>query len=97
MATRSSASADFGVGRRSKRQRRPESQRHERRQPLEIHQLLPKTNCKACGESTCFSYALKLAAGQVEPGQCTPLIEEEAYEQQKGELEALLEAKWPTL
>ena len=75
----------------------PDTTSHERRQPLEIHQLLPKTNCKACDESTCFSYALKLAAGQVELSQCTPLVEVKEYEQQKGELEALLEAKWPTL
>ena len=75
----------------------PDTTSHERRQPLEIHQLLPKTNCKECGESTCFSFALKLAAGQVELNQCTPIIDDEAHREQKGQLESLCESKWPTM
>ena len=33
---------------------------------LEIYKLLPKTNCKDCGFSTCLAFALQLAAKKVE-------------------------------
>ena len=75
----------------------PDATTHERLQPLEILRSLPRTNCKACGESTCFSFALKLAAGQTQLEQCTPLYDDPAFEEQKGRLDALLAAKWPTL
>lgn len=53
----------------------PDTTVHERRQPLELYKLLPRTNCGACGEATCFNFALKLAAGQAELRACTPLYE----------------------
>ena len=28
---------------------------------LQIHKLLPKTNCKECGSNTCLAFAMKLA------------------------------------
>ncbi len=59
---------------------------HERLQPLELYRLLPGTNCKACGEATCFNLALKLAAGQVELAACTPLMQEPAYEERRARL-----------
>jgi len=31
---------------------------------IEIFKLLPKTNCKDCGEPTCLAFAMKLAAGK---------------------------------
>ena len=75
----------------------PDTTTHERLQPLELHGLLPRTNCKVCGESTCFSFALKLAAGQVQLEQCTPLYEDADFSEQRGRLESLLATKWPTL
>jgi ArsR family metal-binding transcriptional regulator len=71
----------------------PDTTTRENLQPLELYRLLPKTNCKACGESTCFSFALKLAAGQVDLSQCKPLYAERRYEEQKEQLEFLLETK----
>ena len=44
---------------------------------LEIFKLLPKTNCKECGEPTCLAFALKLAAGKAELNAC-PYISKEA-------------------
>ncbi|PWH19512.1 MAG: hypothetical protein DDG58_04850 [Ardenticatenia bacterium] len=41
--------------------------------PMEVYQLLPKTNCGQCGQPTCFTFALKLVAGQKEPEDCPPL------------------------
>ncbi len=71
----------------------PDSTSRENLQPLELYRLLPKTNCKMCGESSCFSFALKLAAGQVQIRQCTPLYAESGHEEKKTQLEALLAAK----
>jgi ArsR family metal-binding transcriptional regulator len=75
----------------------PDATMHERRQPLELFRLLPQTNCKRCGEETCFAFALKLAAGQSELEGCTPLYEEQSYVDRRAQLEALLARKWPTL
>ncbi len=33
--------------------------------------LLPGTNCGACGQPGCLPFAEKLVAGEVDPGQCT--------------------------
>jgi ArsR family metal-binding transcriptional regulator len=74
----------------------PDATLHERRQPLELFHLLPKTNCKQCGEETCFAFALKLAAGQAELEGCTPLYEDQAHHGQRVQLEDLLANKWPT-
>ncbi len=43
---------------------------------IEIFKLLPKTNCKECGEPTCLAFAMKLAAGRAELALC-PYISEE--------------------
>ena len=44
---------------------------------LEIYKLLPKTNCKDCGFSTCLAFALQLAAKKAELKKC-PHVSEEA-------------------
>jgi len=46
---------------------------------IEIFKLLPKTNCKECGEPTCLAFAMKLAAGKAELTAC-PYVSEEAKE-----------------
>ncbi len=71
----------------------PDSTMRENLQPLELYRLLPKTNCKECGESTCFSFALKLAAGQVELGLCGSLFAENQYSEQLARLELQLRTK----
>jgi len=71
----------------------PDTTTRENLQPLELYRLLPRTNCKACGESTCFSFALKLAAGQVKVEQCTPLYSEDDKEPQRAQVESLLKTK----
>ena len=44
---------------------------------LEIYKLLPKTNCKECGQPTCLAFAMKLAAKQADLSAC-PYVSEEA-------------------
>jgi len=43
---------------------------------IEIFKLLPKTNCKECGEPTCLAFAMKLAAGKAELSACPYVAEE---------------------
>jgi len=43
---------------------------------IEIFKLLPKTNCKECGDPTCLAFAMKLAAGKAELSAC-PYVSEE--------------------
>lgn len=43
---------------------------------LEILKLLPKTNCRQCGEPTCMVFAARVAEGAKGPEDCPPLDEE---------------------
>lgn len=44
---------------------------------LDIYKLLPKKNCKECGDPTCLTFAMKLAQGKAEPDAC-PYLDDEA-------------------
>ena len=44
---------------------------------LEILKLLPKTNCRECGQPTCMVFAVKIAEGAKGPEDCPALEEEE--------------------
>ncbi len=44
---------------------------------MEIYQLLPRTNCKQCGKSTCMAFAAALLSGEMGVDDCPPLKEEE--------------------
>jgi acetyl-CoA decarbonylase/synthase complex subunit gamma len=37
---------------------------------LDIYKLLPKKNCKECGDPTCLTFAMKLAGGKAEVDLC---------------------------
>ena len=53
----------------------PDHSARQRPTPMAIYKLLPNTNCKGCGEPTCYSFALKLAASQKELADCPQLVE----------------------
>jgi ArsR family metal-binding transcriptional regulator len=53
----------------------PDLDTHQRPALMQVYKLLPKTNCKACGEPTCFTFALRLAAAQVKVDSCPVLFE----------------------
>ncbi|HET7091290.1 MAG TPA: (Fe-S)-binding protein [Anaerolineae bacterium] len=53
----------------------PDYETHQRPTPMAVYKLLPQTNCKQCGEPTCFTFALKLAASQKTMADCPPLFE----------------------
>jgi len=61
----------------------------QRPTPMAIFKLLPGTNCKACGQPTCFNFALQLAAGQQKLAECPPLLEP-AYADRLAQLRALV-------
>ncbi len=63
----------------------------ERKRPttMAIYKLLPKTNCRACGEPTCYSFALKLTAGKVILQDC-PVLSDPLYAINLAKLEELL-------
>ncbi|MEM2134088.1 MAG: acetyl-CoA decarbonylase/synthase complex subunit gamma [Candidatus Jordarchaeaceae archaeon] len=46
-----------------------------RLKPLDIYNLLPKTNCKECGEDTCMAFAYKLINHEVELEVCKPILD----------------------
>lgn len=49
---------------------------------LDIFKLLPKTNCKKCGEPTCMAFAAKLNKIEGKVDEC-PTLNEDAYQESK--------------
>lgn len=54
----------------------PSYQGAPRPQLIEILKLLPKTNCRQCGEPTCMVFAARVAEGAKGVEDCPPLIGE---------------------
>ena len=46
---------------------------------IQILKMLPKTNCGECGIPTCLAFGMKVAAGQIEIGEC-PYVSDEVKE-----------------
>jgi len=67
----------------------PDFEMRQRPTPMALFKLLPGTNCKACGQPTCFTFALKLAAGQQKLEECPPLLEP-GYADRLAQLRALV-------
>jgi len=42
--------------------------------PIDVYMLLPKTNCKECGEDNCMAFATKVVNREVSIDQCSPLL-----------------------
>ena len=53
----------------------PDLETHQRPGLMAVYKLLPQTNCKQCGEPTCYSFAIKLVASQKKLADCLPLNE----------------------
>ena len=45
--------------------------------PIDVYMLLPKTNCKECGEENCMAFAAKLVNREVSLERCPSLLKEE--------------------
>jgi len=59
--------------------------------PLDVYGLLPRLNCRECGERTCMAFAFSLLLGLRELEQCSRL-REEAYAEGGRRLAELLAA-----
>jgi ArsR family metal-binding transcriptional regulator len=49
---------------------------YERRRvvdPLDVYELLPKLNCRACGQASCWTFAFELLFGDQTLAGCPPL------------------------
>jgi ArsR family metal-binding transcriptional regulator len=67
----------------------PDLTTRQRPTSMAIFKLLPQTNCKQCGEPTCYTFALKLAASQRKLDDCPPLAEAQ-YADKRCELEIII-------
>jgi ArsR family metal-binding transcriptional regulator len=67
----------------------PDSTTRQRPTPMAIYKLLPNTNCKQCGDPTCYSFALKLAASQKKLADC-PMLFESHYTEKLAALEDIV-------
>ncbi|MGE5603863.1 MAG: (Fe-S)-binding protein, partial [Nitrososphaerales archaeon] len=61
--------------RRAEIEPKPESRRVPR--PLDVYELLPRTNCRACGAATCMAFAFGLLESRHQPDECHFLGEPE--------------------
>jgi ArsR family metal-binding transcriptional regulator len=59
---------------------------------MEVYQLLPQTNCKLCGQATCFALASKITVGEADVQDCTPLFQENQYAAKRQDLTEMLAA-----
>lgn len=66
----------------------PDYETRETMPVLQVYKLLPKTNCKKCGEATCMAFAAKLNQFETRPDEC-PLLSEVEYLDAKNELETV--------
>ena len=64
----------------------PCESRRVRGTAIEVYKLLPKTNCKECGERTCMAFAAKLTVGTARLEEC-PTMEPAVREQLEQRLE----------
>lgn len=74
----------------------PDYEMRRRPGPMDIYNLLPRTNCKACGQPTCYTFALKLTLGQVELTGC-PVLQEPEYAGHWAQLLGLLPENMPAI
>ena len=54
--------------------------------PIDVYKLLPRTNCKECGEENCMAFATKVVNREVPIEKCPPILtkeHEKAYKQLK--------------
>lgn len=49
---------------------------------VEVYRYLPKTNCRACDEMTCLSFAVKMIEGQKKLSECSDILKKEHIENQ---------------
>lgn len=51
----------------------PDLTRHRVVDPLDVYELLPKLNCKLCGQASCWTFAFELIFGDQTLAACPPM------------------------
>lgn len=57
---------------------------------LDVWELLPRTNCKQCGEATCLAFAVLVIQQKRSLAECLPLGQDPAFVDRRATLEAML-------
>jgi ArsR family metal-binding transcriptional regulator len=74
----------------------PDHEMHRRPGLIETYKLLPQTNCKVCGQPTCYTFAIKLTLGQVKLDDC-PVLQEPEYASQWAQVRSMLAEDMPAI
>lgn len=56
----------------------PRNEERRTPRPLDVWALLPKTNCRQCGEATCMAFGFALMEARRRVEECAPLCEPDA-------------------
>jgi len=70
----------------------PSTESRQRPTPMAVYELLPKTNCKECGQPTCFTFALKLTVSQLKISDCQELFKSKYSDQLAALKDMIIEA-----
>lgn len=70
----------------------PSYESYQRPKPMAVYKLLPNTNCKQCGEPTCFTFALKLTVSQMKIADCPQLFKPQYSDQLESLQDMIVEA-----
>jgi ArsR family metal-binding transcriptional regulator len=57
---------------------------------LDIWELLPRSNCRQCGEATCLAFAVGLLQHKRSLNECPPMMDNPASAERRATLEAML-------
>jgi ArsR family metal-binding transcriptional regulator len=57
---------------------------------LDIWELLPRSNCRQCGEATCLAFAVAVLQQKRSVTECLPLQSDSSFADRKATLEAML-------
>lgn len=70
----------------------PDTTSRQRPTQMAVYKLLPGTNCKECGEGSCWIFAFKLAASQKNLSDCHPLQKPQYADNLRALEEIIIEA-----
>ena len=61
----------------------PRNEERRTPRPLDVWELLPRTNCRVCGEATRMAFAFALLEARRRVDECAPLMEPDGAEQRE--------------
>ncbi len=61
----------------------PRNEERRTPRPLDVWELLPRTNCRQCGEATCMAFGFALLEARRQIDECRSLLEANAAEQRE--------------